>query len=137
MTEKLKTIKIIHFAISAGIIISYLILGNLTSLDNLKFTSIDSSSIIYLLIPVSSIFLGNFLYKYQINSIDTKLKLEEKIPNYQTASIIRLAILEGAAFLILFLKPDFILFGILLILYIIFIRPTETQFRKDFETTRI
>ena len=72
-----------------------------------------------------------------MNSLDTRLKLEDKIPAYQTASIIRLAILEGAAFLILFLKPDFILFGILLILYIIFIRPTETQFRKDFETTRI
>ena len=137
MTEKLKTIKIIHLAICAGIIIAYFIIGDLSSLENFKAPSIDEASIIYLLIPISSIFLSNFLYKSQINNIDSKLRLEEKIPFYQTASIIRLAVLEGAAFLILFLKPDFLIFGILIIVYIIFLRPTETQFRKDFENTRM
>ncbi len=137
MTEKLKTIKIIHLAICAGVIIAYFIIGDLSSLENLKMPSIDKASVIYLLIPISSIFLSNFLYKSQVNNIDSKLKLEEKIPFYQTASIIRLAVLEGAAFLILFLKPDFLIFGILIIVYIIFIRPTETQFRKDFENTRM
>ena len=137
MTEKLKTIKIIHLAICAGIIITYFIIGDLSSLENLKLPIIDTSSMIYLLIPVSSVFLSNILYKFQIKNIDKKLKTEEKIPYYQTASIIRLAILEGAAFLILFLKPDFLLFGILIILYIIFLRPTEQQFRRDFENTRL
>jgi hypothetical protein len=86
-----------------------------------------------------SIDLGKLKRKLlNINTdIDKKLKTEEKIPYYQTASIIRLAILEGAAFLILFLKPDFLLFGILIILYIIFLRPTEQQFRRDFENTRL
>ena len=132
MTEKLKTIKIIHLAICAGIIIAYLIIGDLSTLENLNIP-MDSSSIIYLLIPISAFILSNFLYKSQIKNIDSKMKLEEKIPTYQTASIIRLAVLEGAAFLILFLIPDFLIFGILIILYIIFLRPTETQFRKDFE----
>ncbi len=137
MTEKLKTIKIIHLAICAGIIIAYFIIGDLSSLENLKMPSIDKASIIYLLIPILSVFLSNFLYKSQVNNIDSKLRLEEKIPFYQTASFIRLAVLEGAAFLILFLKPDFLIFGILIIIYIIFLRPTETQFRKDFENTRM
>ena len=137
MTEKLKTIKTIHLAICAGVIIAYFMIGDLSSLENLKMPSIDKASVIYLLIPISSIFLSNLLYKSQVNNIDSKLKLEEKIPFYQTASIIRLAILEGAAFLILFLKPDFLIFGILIIVYIIFLRPTETQFRKDFENTRV
>ena len=137
MTEKLKTIKTIHLAICAGVIIAYFMIGNLSSLENLKMPSIDKASVIYLLIPISSIFLSNLLYKSQVNNIDSKLKLEEKIPFYQTASIISLAILEGAAFLILFLKPDFLIFGILIIVYIIFLRPTETQFRKDFENTRV
>ena len=137
MTEKLKTIKIIHLAISAGIIIAYFIIGDLTSLEKFKIPSIDKESIIYLIIPVASVFLSNFLYKSQKNNIDSKLLLEEKIPFYQTASITRLAVLEGAAFLILILKPDFLIFGILIIVYIIYIRPTETQFREDFENTRI
>ncbi len=137
MTEKLKTIKTIHLAICAGVIIAYFMIGDLSSLENLEMPIIDKASVIYLLIPISSIFLSNLLYKSQVNNIDSKLKLEEKIPFYQTASIIRLAILEGAAFLILFLKPDFLIFGILIIVYIIFLRPTETQFRKDFENTRV
>ena len=137
MTEKLKTIKTIHLAICAGVIIAYFMIGDLSSLENLKMPSIDKASVIYLLIPISSIFLSNLLYKSQVKNIDSKLKLEEKIPFYQTASIIRLAVLEGAAFLILFLKPDFLIFGILIIVYIIFLRPTETQFRKDFENTRV
>lgn len=137
MTQKLKIIKIIHLAICAGIIIAYVIIGDLTNLDNLEMPTIDSESMLYLLIPVASIFLGNFLYKSQINNADPKLSLEEKIPYYQTATIIRLAILEGAAFIILLLKPDLILFGILIIGYIIFLRPTENQFRNDFEHTRL
>ena len=137
MTEKLKTIKTIHLAICAGVIIAYFMIGDLSSLENLEMPIINKASVIYLLIPISSIFLSNLLYKSQVKNIDSKLKLEEKIPFYQTASIIRLAILEGAAFLILFLKPDFLIFGILIIVYIIFLRPTETQFRKDFENTRV
>ncbi len=130
--EKLKTIKIIHFAICIGVIIAYFIVGNITSLESLKIPSIDSSSMVYVLIVVSSVFLSNFLYKSQVNNVDKKLKLEEKIPFYQTATIIRLAILEGVAFVILFLKPDFLLLGFLIILYMIYLRPTESQFRSDF-----
>lgn len=137
MTEKLKIIKIIHLVISAGVILAYFILGNLTSFESLKLPSIDSSAIVYLLIPVIAVFASNFLYKSQLNKIDRKLKLEEKVQFYQTATIMRLAILEGAAFLILILKPDFILFGVLIILYIVLLRPTENQFRNDVENTRL
>ncbi|WP_194767222.1 MFS transporter [Tamlana sp. I1] len=137
MNQKLKTIKIIHFAICAGVIAAYVFLGNLTSFENLNFPVLDASSIMYLIIPISAIFLGNFLYASQKKNVDRKLSLEERIPFYQSATIIRLAILEGAAFLILFLKPEFIVFGILIILYMIFLRPTENQFKKDFENTNL
>jgi hypothetical protein len=60
------------------------------------------------------------------------LKLEDKLPVYQTASIIRWAILEGVAFIILILKPDFLIFGILVIIYLIFLRPTEEKITNDF-----
>ena len=137
MAEKLKTIKIIHLAICAGMIIVYYFIGDFSSFEIFKIPEIDSSSMIYLTIPISSIFLSHFLYKSQIKNINSKLKIEEKIPHYQTASIIRLAVLEGAALLILFLKPDFILFGILIIIYMVSLKPTEHQFRKDFENTRL
>ena len=133
MTEKFKIIKMTHLGICAGIIIFYFIFGDLYTLGNLKILTINSSSIIYIFIPISAFFLSNFLYKSQIKNIDSKLKLEEKIPSYLTATIIRLAILEVSAILILLLKPDFLIFGILIILYIIYLRPNENQFRRDFE----
>jgi hypothetical protein len=130
MTEKIKTLQIIHFAICAGTLGAYFFIGDF-SIEKLKIPAIDSSSIIYVVIPVLAIFLSSFLFKSQLKQIDPKLKTEEKMPIYQTASIMRWAVLEGAAFLILIVKPDFVLFGILIILYLAFLRPTEERIGND------
>ncbi|MCV2486604.1 MFS transporter [Flavobacterium sp. SH_e] len=130
MNEKIKTLQIIHLAICAGTIIAYYIVGDITS-ETLHIPTIDSSSIVYLAIPVLAFVLSSVLFKMQLKQIDPKLKLENKLPIYQAASIMRWAVLEGAAFIILFVKPDFILFGILLIIYLIFLRPTEERINND------
>ncbi|MEG0851233.1 MFS transporter [Flavobacterium plurextorum] len=131
MTEKIKTLQIIHLAVCAGTILAYFLLGEL-SIEKLKnIPVIDSSSIVYVFIPILAFVLSTFLFKSQLKQIDPKLKTEDKLPVYQTASIMRWAVLEGAAFLILFLKPDFILFGILIIIYLIFLRPTEERINND------
>lgn len=131
MTEKIKTLQIIHLAVCAGTILAYFLLGEL-SIEKLKnIPVIDSSSIVYIFIPILAFVLSTFLFKSQLKQIDPKLKTEDKLPVYQTASIMRWAVLEGAAFLILFLKPDFILFGILIIIYLIFLRPTAEKINND------
>lgn len=132
MTEKIKTLKIIHLAICAGTIIAYLVLGQL-SIDNLNIQSIDSSEIIYVTIPILALGLSNFLFKSQLKQIDPKLEFEANLPIYQTASIIRWAVLEGTAFIILFLKPDFLIFGILIILYLASLRPTEERINRELQ----
>ena len=111
MSDRIKTLQILHLAICAGTIVAYYILGDL-SIEKLQIPVIDSSSAIYIVIPVLAFVLSSFLFKSQLKQINPKLKLEEKFPIYQTASILRWAVLEGAAFLILILNPDFILFGI-------------------------
>ncbi|WP_281234994.1 MFS transporter [Flavobacterium gelatinilyticum] len=130
MTEKIKTLQIIHLAICAGTILAYFLLGEI-SVEKLSIPTIDSSSVVYVAIPVLAFVLSGILFKTQLKQIDPKLKLEDKLPIYQAASIMRWAILEGAAFLILFLKPEFILFGILIIIYLVFLRPTEDRITND------
>lgn len=131
MSEKLKTLRIIHFAICAGTILAYIIVGNI-SIDNLKnVPNIDSSSIVYVIIPVVAILIGNFLFKSQLKKIENNQKLEDNFALYQTASIIRWAILEGTAFFILFSKPDFTIFGIILIVYLVSLMPTEERVKND------
>nr|WP_315149900.1 MFS transporter [uncultured Flavobacterium sp.] len=132
MTEKIKTLQIIHLAICAGIIVAYFMVGNL-SLDSLKIQSIDASEIVFVAIPILAFVLSNFLFKSQLKQANPKQKLEENLPVYQTASIIRWAILEGAAFIILFLSQKFLLFGILIILYLAFLRPTEDRINNDLQ----
>lgn len=130
MSEKIKTIKLIHLAICAGTLLAYLFIGQL-SMENLKFPKVESSNIIFLAIPVFAIVVSNLLFKSQLKKIDTKLKLENQLPFYQTASLIRWAILEAAAFSILVLYPDFIIFGILIIVYMVMLRPTEEKIKTD------
>lgn len=133
MTEKIRTLQIIHLAICAGTIIVYLTVGQF-SIDKLKIDAIESSEIVYALIPVLAFVLSNFLFKSQLKQINPKSAINDKLPVYQTASIIRWAILEGAAFVLLFLKPDFMLLGILIIAYLVFLRPTEGRITSDFES---
>ncbi|QFZ54525.1 MFS transporter [Oceanihabitans sp. IOP_32] len=125
MQQKIKVIQIIHFALCLGLIIAYLFLGDINALTQFNFDSSNTAHIMYILIPVMAYLLSNFLFNSQLKNIDASLKLEEKITFYQSASIMRWAVLEGAAFLILFLNKDFMIFGILIIIYLILIRPTQ------------
>ncbi|WP_426094131.1 MFS transporter [Flavobacterium sp. DSR2-3-3] len=126
MNEKIKVLQIIHLAISAGTVIAYLFIGQL-SIESLKIEFIDSSDLIYFAIPILAFFVSNFLFQSQLKHVDVKLKPEDNLPIYQTASIIRWAILEGSALFFLFLKQDLLILGILIIVYLLFLRPTEDR----------
>ena len=130
MKEKIKTLQTIHLAICAGTIMAYYFLGNVTT-SILQIPKIDSDSIPFICIPIAAFLLSNFLFKLQLKPIEPNIKLEEKLPIYQTASLIRWAILEGAAIIIIVLKPTFILFGIFIILYLISLRPTEGRINSE------
>lgn len=47
--------------------------------------------------------------------------------------MVRWAILEGAAFMILFAVPELNLVGILLLVYMVFLRPSEEGMKRDFQ----
>ena len=134
MDQKLKTLQIIHLAICAGMILAYIFAGQFT-VTQLKGQEIEINDLLYLAIPIGAFFLSNFLFKTQLKQVDPKIILEDKLPIYQTASIIRWAILEAASFLILFIKPELVIFGILLIIYIAILRPTEDKIFTDFEAS--
>lgn len=130
MNEKIKTLKIIHLGICSGIILAYFFIGHF-SIEELKNYSLDSDQLVYIAIPIVAFILSSYLFKNQLKQINSNLTLEEKMPSYQSASIVRWAILEGAAFAILFLVPGMPIFGIFLILYLAFLSPTEDKINYD------
>lgn len=135
MTEKFKTLRIIHLAICAGVIVAYLIIGKPT-IQNLTIKGIAAPDFIYLMIPVLAFLLSNHMFKTQLKQADAKSGLEGNMGLYQTACIIRWAILEGAAFILLFVKPGFMVFGILIIVYLLTLHPSETKAKNDLQKYR-
>jgi hypothetical protein len=131
MNEKIKVLQIIHLGICAGTIVAYLFVGDF-SVEILNVPSIDSSDLIYFAIPILALFLSSFLFKSQLKQVNAKLKPEDNLPIYQTASIIRWSVLEAAALLILFLKPELLVLGILMIIYLVSLRPTEDKIVSEF-----
>lgn len=129
MSKNIKTLQTIHLAICAGVIMAYLFTGNISQ-EIIKLPTIDSSNIVFLAIPLFTILISNLIFDFQVKRVNKSSNLEEKLAIYQTASIFRWAILEGVAFALLFLKPDFLLLGILLILYLITLRPTEEKIKS-------
>ena len=131
MNQKIKTLKIIHLALVAGVTLAYFLIGDFKNILNLE---IDNASLVYSFIPAVAYVLSNFVFKNTLNKIKEGDSDDEKFAIYQTASIIKWAILEGACFLILFLKPDFILFGVILLFYMILLAPKDD---KIFQLLRI
>ncbi|MEL0651743.1 MFS transporter [Algibacter sp. TI.3.09] len=127
MEEKLKVTKMIHIALCSGLVMAYIFIGDVS----FNMPALSQSNIIYVLIPIIAYIFSNFMFKTQLKAADKTLKPEANMAVYQTASIVRWAILEGAAFLILFLNKDFVLFGILIILYLALIHPTEHRVKTD------
>lgn len=131
MEQQLKVFKIIHLGLISGLILAYYFLGDLGNLKELAIPTINSENYIYLFIPIAAFIISNLLFKHFVSKIDDNLSVQQKLVSYQSASIIRWAILEGAAFMILLIYPEFILFGLLLIVYLALLIPTETRIKKD------
>ena len=128
MKEKIKVLQIIHFALLAGLTIAYFILGDLF---NLSMPKLEGENMYYIFIPAIAILISNFLFKNGISKIDSNKSNKEKIIAYQSVSIISWSVLEFAAFIILILKPTLIVFGLLILLYFLMIRPTKEKIENE------
>lgn len=128
MDSKIKVLKIIHFALLAGASIAYFILGDVF---NLKTPKLEGENLYYIFIPAIAVLISNFVYKKSISGIDKKKTTDAKITEYQAASLKRWAILEGGSFLILILKPELLLFGLLLLVYLLLVRPTKEKIENE------
>lgn len=128
MKQKIRTLKIIHFALIAGVTTAYILNDTFSSF---RFPELNLENMKYLIIPVVAYFLGNFLFRNSIKNIDKNLKLEQKFAQYQSASLIRWAVIEGACFLLMFTLVELQFLGLFLLAYLLFLRPNEDQIAKD------
>ncbi len=137
LNEKFKPLKIIHGALVLGVSLAYYFMGNEQFANLFDFPEVETESLVYILIPLFAFLASRILFRQvlhkgkDVNDVRKPIKLENHFAAYQTACLIRWAVLEGAAFILLFLKPDFIVFGILLILYMAFLRPSKEELKRE------
>jgi divalent metal cation (Fe/Co/Zn/Cd) transporter len=131
MKEKIKIIQTIHLFMVMSLLFAYYFIGEFNSLDKFKIPAIDDSSVPMLLIPAFAIAVNFILFQYKVKQIDTTKEFEEYYVEYQSALIIRFALLEGVAFLILFMLPEYQIFGFIIVIYLLFLRLTINRMKND------
>jgi hypothetical protein len=87
-------------------------------------------------VALSSFIASNFIFKQLLNNIAQKNTLREKLMAYQSALIVRYALLEGASLfgIVCYLLTGNLLFLLIsggLVLYFVTIRPTKSSIQND------
>lgn len=133
----LRTFNLIHLALVAAVVVPGLLIYMQT--ESQGFSLSYSGDVMFFLVPVMAIvgiFTGNYLYRNIINSLASKNTLKEKLSGFQTASVIKYALLEGPALLgfVAYMGEGnlyFIIISLLLALWLIAQRPTRDRVERD------
>jgi len=136
MQPQIKITQILHFSLVIGIIVAYVIIGKLQTLDFIEFSQIEMGTLPFLLVPIGAVLLSNALYKQALKRIPSTATPQHKWGGYQVACLLRWALLEGAAFFILFVSKEFLLVGILLILYMAYLYPSQARMESDLKSVQ-
>ena len=133
-----KTMRIIHLALLAG---QVLFAGVVFFLNHSTVISLDTSEILVIVAPVMGVaaFVGSIVFfKNQLQSVKDRATLKEKMGAYQTALIVRFALLESASLFNLvcyFITQNFLflLIAMLMIIYFVVAWPTVNSAESDLD----
>ena len=128
-----RTITIIHLALMAGQVMFAAVVLGLTkkAVFSIQYTG-DPLLYIVPVMAIASFMASDYLFKQQIDIARTKDTLQSKLVVYQTALIIRSALLEGASlFAIVAMQLTgnlfFIIISVFIILYFFSFRPKKDK----------
>lgn len=133
----LRTYNLIHLALVAGVFVSGFLIYMKTKVQELNLSY--SGDVMFFVVPImaiSGIVAGNFLYAKNIKKLDSKTTLLEKLNGFQTAAIIRYALLEGPALLgiVAFINDGnqyFLIISLNLLAWLIAQRPTRDKVERE------
>lgn len=133
----IKTITIIHLALIMGLL---LFAGVSYTIVETNFLSFDFGGDVFaMLVPALALggaFASNFIYNKKISELSTVESLRDKLVGYQTACIIRFAMLEGPALfgIVIYMQTGNLLYLIIagaIIAYFVTVRPTKEKIEID------
>lgn len=133
----IKTLSIIHFAMVSGPLLVGTIFYMNTELIN-NGTQNDIFIYVFPLIALAGVFASKFLFNLFIKNLKSHETLQAKLAGYQTASLIKFALIEGPAFLniVWFSQSGNLLYltiGGVLILFLFMQRPKAEKIETELE----
>lgn len=133
-----KNITIIHFALLAGMVLFAAVAFAVGKPFTTQINTTDPLLIAVPVLAVSCLFISNLLYKKFLAGAVEANDVPGKLVGYQTAFIIRNALIEGPALfaIVAFLLSGsvvFIAIAIALILYFFSLRPTKDKIAEELQ----
>lgn len=132
-----QTLTIIYMALLSGLLFFIAIVffqfdGGMTP----TFDTSDTLLLIYPVIAIGAIVVSQMIFKKLLVTAQNKPDLKSKLGSYQTASIIKFAMIEGPAFLgIVFSMTTgntaFIAIAIVLVIFLILQKPSRAKVESD------
>lgn len=135
-----RTLSIIHTVL----LVALIAFGIFTYYQNSSFIArMNPQDLFIYIVPVvaaAGYFLSQLLFKKKLATISKEDKLQIKLGKYQTASLIKYALLEGAGFLALMAyywsgNALHLVIAIALIAYLFVQRPTADKIKKELPLT--
>lgn len=133
----IKTITIIHLALIMGLLLFSGVSYTLVETNVLSFDF--ENDIFSLIVPAFAIggaFASNFIANKKISELSAVASLKDKLMGYQTACIIRFALLEGPALfgIVIYMQTGNLMYLIIagaIIAYFVTVRPTKEKIEMD------
>jgi len=125
-------LKIIHIALTVGIVF-FMLISIYLQYSGFGTIAQELKNGLYIAVPlfaITGIVASNLIFKQRLRIIADHKNLKEKMINYRTALIIKLALVEGPAFLATvayMLTGDLIFLGIIIGLLVVFLLYTPTR----------
>lgn len=135
----IKTITIIHLGLlSAPTLFGFVAYAQAKD-TFLDYSNTDDTFMLVVpIIALSGIFMGNLLFKQSLIAARKADSLQNKLAKFQTASLIKYALIEGPAFLaaVAFFQTNnltYLYIAAILILYLYILRPTKDKIEKGLQ----
>ena len=138
--EYFKTLSIIHAALTIGPVVFGLIIFLVVSLSHTNALN-ELTKIFYYVVPIITVIAllsANIFYKSKLKTFKDSDSLQNKLTTYRGLLIMRYASAEGASFFAVVAAfitetPFFLIFVGLLLLLMIYWRPTRESLKADLQ----
>ncbi|MCL6268079.1 hypothetical protein [Flagellimonas myxillae] len=132
----IKTLTIIHLGLMAGPTIFGFIAYSQAENSVLDYS--NTEDVFIFVVPIfalTGIFVGNLIFKQTMNAASTIEGLRAKLTRFQTASLVKYALVEGPAllgFVAFYISENltYLYIGAVLILYLYLLRPTKDKIER-------